>query len=144
MAADAFHVMVFTKKGIFGCLVVIEQYFFPPPIGVAIFTLRSKVAFMYVVLFMALVAQFWRVLEFVVNVASFAFHIKVLAEHREFGFAVVKVRCLPVLLLMAVLAFRPQRALVLVILCVATDARCRSLAIFFELGMAVLAEDFAG
>jgi hypothetical protein len=56
VTADAFHIMVFAKKGIFGCLVVIEQYFFPPPIGMAIFTLRSKVAFMFVILFMALVA----------------------------------------------------------------------------------------
>lgn len=144
VAADAFHFMMFSKKRILGCLVVIEQDFFPSPIRMASFTFRPKVALVFVILLVTLDTKFRRVFETGIKVASLAFQADVLAKHLKMGFSMVEMDRLPVLLFMAVLAFGPQCPLVLVILQVATTTGCRSLAIFLVRQMAIPAKYFAG
>jgi len=84
------------------------------------------------------------VFEFVLDVASQAFHINVLTQYAESGFAMIKVERLPVYFFMAVLAFGSQRALVLVILGMTPVAGLLDETKLLGREMAVLAQNFAG
>jgi hypothetical protein len=69
MATDAFRLTVFSQQGVLGLFVMIEQYFFPPPIGVAGFALGAKSSLVLVVLSVTRVALQRRVLEMLIRMA---------------------------------------------------------------------------
>ena len=92
---------------------------------------------------MAFVAQLGRFLEFVIQMASLALRVLVLAQQIEFRFAVVKVSRLPVFFLVTILALRPQTAFMFICLFMTTIALGGSFPIFFHREVAVFAKHFA-
>jgi hypothetical protein len=141
VAADTFRFAVFSQQGVLGLFVVIEQYFFPPPIGVAGFALGTKIALVLIVLSVTRIALQRRVLEMFVGMAWLALDFHMLALQREMRFAMVEMRGFPVFLHMAILAFGTQLAFVLVVLFMAAIAFGWCFAVFFLRQMTVFAND---
>jgi hypothetical protein len=143
VATDAFCVSVFAEQRVLGLLVMIEYDLFPAGFIVASLAFGTKGSFVLIDLLVTLVAKLGRLLEFIIRMASLAFHFFVFAQQFKFRFAVVKVGSLPVLFLVAILALWPQTALMFIRLFMTTVALGRCFAIFFQREMTVLAKNFA-
>ena len=143
MTADTFRFAMFSKQRVFCLLVVVEEDFFPALLVMAGFTLGTKVSFVLIVFFMALVAQQRCVLEFIVWMAILALHIDMFTQQREMGLAVVETNRFPIFFFVTILAFRPQRTFMFIRFFVTTDAFDRRLPIFFLRRVAILAKNFA-
>jgi hypothetical protein len=142
VAALALDFMMLAQQGIFGGFAVIEQDFFPTAIGMACHAFQAKIAFVFVILLVTVVAFQRGVLVCAACVAGTAFHADVLAKDFESGLAMIEMQCLPVLLFMAALACFAQRAFVLVLLGVTTIACLCNIPEFFARRMTILAQDF--
>jgi hypothetical protein len=132
VATDTFCVAVFSQQRVFGLLVMIEQNFFPTGFVVAGFALGTKGSLVFVVLLVTVVAELGRILEIIIQVTILAFRVLVLAQQIKFRFAVVEMSRFPVFFHMAVLAFGPQYAFMLIGFFVAAVAFGWSVTIFFR------------
>ena len=122
MASGALRQAVFSAQGIFRVLVVIENNRFPLAVGVAALAFGAEIAFVFVVFLVTGDASCRRTFEFGISVAVLADDIPVFSGEREFRFAVVEKRFLPVAFLVTVGAQGAQAAFVLVVLLVAGKA----------------------
>ena len=113
MAVGAFQGRaMFAQQRKFGGFIVIESDLLPVFFVVAALALGSEFALvrLVIVFLVAGIAQFGRVFVLLVDMAFSALHVNVLAQQGEFGFAMVELSRLPVLLAMAALALLSQFA----------------------------------
>ena len=80
MAGDAFGYTMLAQQRVFCLLVVIKCNFFPIPIGMAIFALGTKRAFVLVVFLVAGDAKHWRIFVRFFQMAIFALYVDVFAR----------------------------------------------------------------
>ena len=152
VAARTLGLLVLVQKRVLGFLVVIEQNLFPVTLDVAAFALRTKLAFVgLVVLFLVAghAGHLQLVLKQIALVAASALGFLVLADQGVFRFLVViEQDFFPAFLDVTVLALGPEIAFVLIVLFVAIVAQDRRLAEFlfrfvtilaFNLGIGVFA-----
>ena len=139
--------LVLAQQRILGLLVVIENALFPALLVVASLALGTEFALVpllsVIVLLVTVVAQLGRVLVLVVDMALCTFHLFVLVKQFELGLAVVEMQGLPVFFLMAILAFWPETAFMLVSLFMAVVALCRRIPIFLLRQVTILAQHLA-
>jgi hypothetical protein len=141
MATLALYFVMLAQQRILGCFAMIEQDLFPIAVGMASYAFHTEITFVFVSLLVTFDAFSRCVLEYVAGVAGTAFHTDVLAKDIESGFAVIEMKCLPVLLFMTALACLAQGALVLILLGMTGIAGLCHLPIFFAREMTVLAEN---
>jgi hypothetical protein len=142
VATRALDQLVLEEQGIGGFPVVIELCLFPIPFDVAIIALASETTPMRVVLLVAGIAQLWRFLVLVIQVAFDALHIAMPTEQSVGSFVVIENNRLPCLLGVATFTVRSHHALVLVAFFVAFVANGWCLAIFLVCLVATFAGDF--
>jgi hypothetical protein len=132
VTVDTFHIVMLAQQRILCVLAMIEQDFFPLAISMASLALRPKSTFVFVVFFMALVADFGRLFIFFIEVAFFTLHIDVFACKSKMRLAVIEAESFPVFFLMTILALRSQSAFVFIVFAMAAVTSGRRIAIFFQ------------
>lgn len=105
--------------------------------------LGSETSLVLVVLLVTVVAQFWRIFEFVIRMTFFALGVLVLTVQFKMRFTVVEVGCLPVFFFVAILTLGAQPAFVFVSFFMAAIALGRCVAVFLGRQMTILAKHFA-